>query len=67
MAANYQIYRPEWRGWKPGERESFFAAIERHCRAAWRVTLVSVLANLAMAADRRRVRCLDPKRRHTLQ
>jgi Zn-dependent protease with chaperone function len=49
MAANYQIYRPEWRGWKPGERESFFAAIERHRRAAWRVTLVSALANVAMA------------------
>jgi Zn-dependent protease with chaperone function len=49
MAANYQIYRPEWRGWKPGERESFFAAIEQHRRAAWRVTLVSVFANVAMA------------------
>ena len=49
MAANYQIYRPEWRGWNPGERESFFAAIERHRRAAWRVALVSVFANVAMA------------------
>jgi Zn-dependent protease with chaperone function len=48
MAASYQIYRPEWRGWNPGERESFFAAIERHRRAAWRVTLVSVFANVAM-------------------
>lgn len=49
MAANYQIYRPEWRGWNPGEREGFFAAIERHQRAAWRVTLVSAFANVAMA------------------
>lgn len=49
MAVNYQIYRPEWRGWNPGERESFFAAIERHQRAAWRVTLVSGFANVAMA------------------
>jgi len=44
MAANYQIYRPEWRGWKPGECKSFFAAIEQHRRAAWRVTLVSAFA-----------------------
>jgi len=49
MAANYQIYRPEWRGWKPGECKSFFAAIEQHRRAAWRVTLVSAFANVAMA------------------
>ena len=49
MAANYQLYRPEWRGGNPGERESFFAAIERHQRAAWRVTLVSGFANVAMA------------------
>jgi hypothetical protein len=33
MAPNYQIYRPEWRGWKPGERKSFFAAIQQHRRA----------------------------------
>jgi Zn-dependent protease with chaperone function len=35
-----------WRGWSAVERESFFAAIARHRRVAWRVTLASRLANL---------------------
>lgn len=30
--------------WTPAERESFFAAIERHRRACWRVSAVSVIA-----------------------
>jgi len=37
--------------WEPGERESFFAAVARHRRAAWRVTAVCglVLAVLTCA------------------
>jgi Zn-dependent protease with chaperone function len=35
--------------WAPGERESFFRAIHRHRRAAWRVRAVSVLANYSVA------------------
>lgn len=35
--------------WTAEERESFFAAIERHRRAAWRVTLASALANSLVA------------------
>jgi Zn-dependent protease with chaperone function len=35
--------------WTSAERESFFDAIARHRRAAWRVTLVSVLVNTAVA------------------
>jgi len=35
--------------WTPLERESFFAAIERHRRAAWRVSALSILANAALA------------------
>ena len=31
--------------WTPAERESFFAAISRHRRAAWRVHAVSLLAS----------------------
>jgi Zn-dependent protease with chaperone function len=38
-----------WRPWIDGERESFFAAIARHRRAAWRVTLTSSGANLVVA------------------
>jgi Zn-dependent protease with chaperone function len=35
--------------WSAQERESFFAAIERHRRAAWRVSLVSTAADVAIA------------------
>jgi Zn-dependent protease with chaperone function len=35
--------------WSPGERESFFAAIERHRRASWRVTLACGLVMVALA------------------
>jgi len=38
-----------WTGWSPAERESFFAAIARHRRAAWRVTFVSRTVNLVVA------------------
>lgn len=38
-----------WAVWSPAERESFFAAIERHRRATWRVTLASTAANGLMA------------------
>jgi Zn-dependent protease with chaperone function len=34
--------------WRSLERESFFAAIERHRRAAWRVTALCALANTAL-------------------
>src|SRR5262245_34529979 len=37
-----------WRPWRAGERESFFEAIARHRRAAWRVTLASGGANFAV-------------------
>ena len=37
------------RPWAAGERESFFDAIARHRRAAWRVTLASALANSVVA------------------
>lgn len=39
---------PEWTpvaDWAPEERESFFRAIQRHRSAAWRVRLVSAVAN----------------------
>lgn len=35
--------------WSAPGRESFFAAIERHRRAAWRVSLVSTAADFAIA------------------
>jgi Zn-dependent protease with chaperone function len=35
--------------WNPGERESFFAAIERHRRAAWRVSVASAVSALLLA------------------
>ncbi len=35
--------------WEPGERESFFRAIQRHRRAAWRVRIVSAMANCTVA------------------
>ena len=38
-----------WTAWTPAERESFFAAIARHRRAAWRVTFASGAVNLAVA------------------
>ena len=38
-----------WTGWSAAERESFFDAIARHRRAAWRVTIASLLANLTVA------------------
>lgn len=38
-----------WTAWTPAERESFFDAIARHRRAAWRVTFVSRTVNLVVA------------------
>ncbi|HUI61991.1 MAG TPA: hypothetical protein VLX90_17330, partial [Steroidobacteraceae bacterium] len=38
-----------WTAWSAAERESFFDAIARHRRAAWRVTIASQSANLAVA------------------
>src|SRR5262249_17910397 len=38
-----------WTAWSPSERESFFAAIARHRRAAWRVTFVSRAVNVVVA------------------
>ena len=38
-----------WAAWTPAERESFYAAIARHRRAAWRVTFASRVINLAVA------------------
>ena len=38
-----------WTTWTPAERESFFDAIARHRRAAWRVTFVSRTVNVAVA------------------
>jgi Zn-dependent protease with chaperone function len=38
-----------WTAWTPAERESFFDAIARHRRAAWRVTSVSRAVNLVVA------------------
>jgi len=35
--------------WSAGERESFFAAVARHRRAAWQVSAVSALAALVLA------------------
>ena len=43
---------PEWTpvaDWAPEERESFFRAIQRHRGAAWRVRLVSAVANCVVA------------------
>ena len=38
-----------WAAWTPEERESFFDAIARHQRAAWRVTLASRVINFVVA------------------
>jgi Zn-dependent protease with chaperone function len=38
-----------WAAWTPAERESFFDAIARHRRAAWRVTFASRVINLVVA------------------
>jgi Zn-dependent protease with chaperone function len=38
-----------WVAWTPAERESFFDAIARHRRAAWRVTFATRVINLAVA------------------
>jgi Zn-dependent protease with chaperone function len=38
-----------WTTWTPAERESFFDAIGRHRRAAWRVTFVSRAVNVVVA------------------
>lgn len=38
-----------WADWTPAERESFFDAIARHQRAAWRVTFVTRIVNLLVA------------------
>lgn len=35
--------------WQPGERETFFAAVERHRRAAWRVSVVSGVCAVLLA------------------
>lgn len=40
--------RPAWHSWTSIERESFFAAIARHRRASWRVTIATALANVLM-------------------
>jgi Zn-dependent protease with chaperone function len=37
-----------WADWTPAERESFFDAIARHQRAAWRVTFVTRIVNLVV-------------------
>jgi Zn-dependent protease with chaperone function len=37
------------RPWAPGERETFFEAIARHRRAAWRVTAASAVADIVVA------------------
>jgi Zn-dependent protease with chaperone function len=39
----------DWTAWTPAERESFFDAITRHRRAAWRVTLASRVVNLVVS------------------
>ncbi len=36
-------------GWTASERESFFAAVERHRRASWRVTLAVAVADVLLA------------------
>jgi Zn-dependent protease with chaperone function len=38
-----------WKSWSPAQRESFFDAISRHRRAAWRVTFASRVVNLLVA------------------
>ncbi|WP_026154947.1 M48 family metalloprotease [Thiolinea disciformis] len=38
-----------WQPWQAHERESFFAAIERHRRLAWRVSAMCVLAYSVLA------------------
>ncbi len=38
-----------WAAWTPAERESFFDAIARHRRAAWRVTFASRVINFLVA------------------
>src|SRR5262245_33407303 len=40
---------PALRPWREGERESFFEAIARHRKAAWRITAVCELAWVALA------------------
>lgn len=48
MAAQFDV-DPTLSPWTPQERESFFAAIARHRRAAWRVTAVSGLCAAVVA------------------
>jgi Zn-dependent protease with chaperone function len=48
MAHEVEI-QPAIQDWSPQERESFFAAIERHRRAAWQVTAISRLCALIVA------------------
>lgn len=43
------IASEQWNPWSPSERESFFSAIERHRKVAWRVTAVSA-AGIVVAA-----------------
>jgi Zn-dependent protease with chaperone function len=40
---------PDWAGWTAAERESFFDAIARHRRAAWRVTFATRAINFVVA------------------
>jgi Zn-dependent protease with chaperone function len=39
-----------WPAWRPAERESFFVAVARHRRAAWRVTAVCAVAIAVLIA-----------------
>jgi hypothetical protein len=43
------ITATNWTEWTAAERESFFDAIARHRRAAWRVTFASRVINLVVA------------------
>jgi Zn-dependent protease with chaperone function len=43
------ITTTNWTEWTAAERESFFDAIARHRRAAWRVTFASSVINLVVA------------------
>ncbi len=47
--AAQQATHTGWETWSPAERESFFDAIARHRRAAWRVTLVTRAVNFVVA------------------
>jgi Zn-dependent protease with chaperone function len=48
-AASGSAAHAGWDTWSAAERESFFDAIARHRRGAWRVTFVSLTVNSAVA------------------